>query len=418
MKRNRRPRWLTVAVAAAAVILALVLWYRLSPSRLENVVFIVVDTTRADHLGSYGYRRDTTPHIDRLARESAVFEQAYSHSPWTMPSVASMFTSLTPRDHGIVKWEQPLPVSHLTLAEHLQARGFHTAAFVSHLIFQPRYNYNQGFDDFDHSVLKKGDPVKISSSKEISDLAIDWLDRAREPFFIWLHYFDAHAWYMSHESFEFGKRPIDKYDSEVRYTDEHIGRVLQALEERGLRDDTIIVFVADHGEEFHDHGGTRHSKTLFDELVRVPLVFHVPGFEAQRIPTVVSESDLAPTLCELLGVPVPEQFRGEPFAFDGSSFRVEGHRMVFMETLRKADKRGVRYDRWKLIHDREKQEYELFDLGADPEEKRNVVLKYAEVAERLKKSVEDHYRGERSLAEELQMSDRLRKQLEALGYLH
>ena len=249
-----------------------------------------MDTTRADHIGSFGYERDTTPHLDRLAKQSTLFEQAYSHSPWTMPSMASMFTSLPPRDHGIVRWEQPLPTALITLAEHLQEHGMRTAAFVSHVIFQPEYNYNQGFEHYDDSVLKKGRPVQISSAKEISDLAISWIEEnSDEPFFTWLHYFDPHSHYFGHPEFDFGSEAIDRYDSEIRYTDEHIGRVLGTLEQLDLWDNTIIIFVADHGEEFLDHGGRRHTKTLYNEVVRIPLTVYVPGFRPARIDTVVTQ---------------------------------------------------------------------------------------------------------------------------------
>jgi arylsulfatase A-like enzyme len=383
-----------------------------------NVVFIVVDTTRADHIGSYGYRRDTTPHIDRLAEKSTVFEQAYSHTPWTMPSVASLFTSLPPRDHGIVKWEQPLALEHLTLAEHLQAHGFLTAGFVSHLIFFPEYRFNQGFEHYDVSVLREGDPVELTTSREISDLAIRWLrEEAHDPFFLWLHYFDPHGVYLQHEPYVWGDQAIDRYDSEIRHTDEQIGRVLSSLETLGMADDTIVVVVADHGEEFGDHGGIRHSKTLYDEVVRIPLVIYVPGFSPRRIDTIVSESDVAPTLCRLLGLPVPASFAGRAFAFDDDSFRVEEHRTVFMETLRLADKRGVRDGRWKLVIDRETGARMLFDLARDPGEKRNMTAERADVVARLERAIAEHYAQGRTQVDEHELSEPLREQLEALGYL-
>jgi arylsulfatase A-like enzyme len=350
-----------------------------------NVVFIVVDTTRADHIGSYGYRRDTTPHIDRLAEKSTVFEQAYSHTPWTMPSVASLFTSLPPRDHGIVKWEQPLALEHLTLAEHLQAHGFLTAGFVSHLIFFPEYRFNQGFEHYDVSVLREGDPVELTTSREISDLAIRWLrEEAHDPFFLWLHYFDPHGVYLQHEPYVWGDQAIDRYDSEIRHTDEQIGRVLSSLETLGMADDTIVVVVADHGEEFGDHGGIRHSKTLYDEVVRIPLVIYVPGFSPRRIDTIVSESDVAPTLCRLLGLPVPASFAGR---------------------------------RWKLVIDRETGARMLFDLARDPGEKRNMTAERADVVARLERAIAEHYAQGRTQVDEHELSEPLREQLEALGYL-
>jgi arylsulfatase A-like enzyme len=417
MKRTRKTLWLGL-LTALALLVAMTFWALRPAAAPTNIVLIVVDTTRADHIGSLGYERDTTPNIDRLAREATVFEQAYSHAPWTMSSVASILTSLAPRDHGITQWGQPLSTSHLTLAEHLSWQGYRTSAFVSHVIFDPRYNFDQGFQDYDYSALQGGHPHKMSTSKKISELAIAWLtENAQEPFFLWLHYFDAHAEYLRHEDFDFGEEPVDRYDSEIRYTDEQIGEVLQTLEELDRWDDTIVVFVADHGEEFLEHGRKGHTRSLYDEVIRVPLIVYVPGFAPTRVTTVVSASDLAPTLCNLVGLPTPPQFSGIPFAVDGRSFRVEKQRAVFMETLNEADKRGVRYDRWKLIQDRENAKFELFDLEADPGETRNVFSDHHEVAARLHKSILEHYRRKRAVVEEQQVPDRLRERLEALGYL-
>jgi arylsulfatase A-like enzyme len=414
------PRRRTVVAAALPVLVVAILLAGCSghPAEPTNVVFIVVDTLRADHLGCYGYTRPTTPNLDRLARQATVFERAYSHSPWTMPSVASMFTSLPPRDHGIVSWEQRLPLAHLTLAEHLRTHGFRTAGIVSHVILRPEYNFDQGFEYYEDAVLEEGNPVDISSSAEVSDAAISWLhEEARAPFFLWLHYFDPHARYLQHPFPAYGSRPVDRYDSEIRHVDEQLGRVLDALRALELWDDTVIVFVADHGEEFRDHGGTEHSTTLYDELVRIPLIVHVPGFAPQRVESVVSESDIAPTLCRLLDLPVPTRFGGRSLAFDETSFRVEQDRTVFMETLRKADKRGVRYGRWKLIHDRETGKRMLFDLEEDPSERRNVIEEHPAVAESLERAIAEHYARERTPVEERALPDRLREQLEALGYL-
>lgn len=383
-----------------------------------NIVFVVVDTMRQDHLGCYGYKRPTTPNIDRLARQSVVFENAYSHSPWTMPSVASMFTSLVPRDHGIANWKQPMAPRHLTLAEHLQANGYYTSAYVSHFIFKPKYHFDQGFDRFDYSVLDKGPPKKIHTAKEVSDLAVKELSGSiKEPFFMWLHYFDPHNAYLPHKEFDFGKKSKDLYDGEIAYTDHHFGRVLKKLRQSGLDERTILVVITDHGEEFRDHGGIQHSRTLYDELLRIALIVRVPGLKPGRVPTVVSEMDVAPTLLNLLRLPVPERFKGEPFLVQDGTLTAEGDRVIFAETYRFADKQGLRFGRWKLIHDREKQLFQLFDLQTDPREKKNLFSKRTEMAAKLQKTLAEHYQVARAQVEEQELTDDLKKQLKSLGYI-
>lgn len=385
----------------------------------KNILLIVVDTLRQDHLGTYGYERDTSPNIDQFAEESVVFERAYSHSPWTMPSVASIFTSLTPRDHGIANWRQPLDEEQLTLAEHLGKHGYHNEAYISHIIFKPEYGFNQGFKYYDDSVLKLGkeqNPRYFSTSKEISDNFIRRLDSLTEkPFFVWLHYFDPHNDYLFHEDFYFGRKKIDRYDSEISYTDFHIGRVLKKMKEMGLLERTIVVFIADHGEEFGDHGKRYHSWSLFEELIRVPLIIRVPGFKSDRIKNVVAESDLAPTLLNLLGLPVPEEFKGVPIKRGRNCFKPDGDRTVFAETYRYADKQGVVSKGWKLVHDREKDRLELYDLRNDPKEKAPV--NNAAMLKKMKTLLDGHFKAGRKQAPEQEMSDELKTQLESLGYL-
>ncbi|HPQ68656.1 MAG TPA: sulfatase [bacterium] len=392
-----------------------------SPPVKHNIVLILVDTLRADHLGCYGYQRPITPNIDKLAKESTLFEQAFSHSPWTMPSVASIMTSLPPRDHGITNWKQPLAERHLTLAEQLRKDGYATAAVVSHFIFEPKYNFNQGFDFFDYSVLEKGHPKKIHSSGEVSDIAIKQLDELGEsnkPFFLWLHYFDPHNDYLKHEGYDYGNEPVDLYDSEIAFTDHHIGRVLQKLDNLGLHDKTIVVFMADHGEEFRDHGGTRHSRTLYNEVLRIPLMIRAPGFSPQRIKTTVKESDLAPTLLTLIGQQTPKAFSGKTFTIKGNKIKVDTPRTVFAETFRMARKKGVVHQNWKLIHDLKKKRFQLFNLETDPIEKVNLFKSNQQMAGKLKQMLRDHYKVKRAKVEEKPLDSDLEEKLRSLGYIN
>jgi len=367
------PPRLIVAVAVALTLLA---GCRSTTTEAEdedpqpmNVLFIIIDTLRTDHVGSYGYERDTTPNLDLLELESARFERAYSHSPWTMPSIASIWTSQDPKQHGLAVWRDVLGEQHVTLAEVLQENGYRTEAVVSHDIIVAKYGFGQGFDVYDSSALRLGKSLQIKSSEHVTDCGIEALDRAGdEPFFLAMHYFDPHKRYLQHEEFRFGRFKMDRYDAEIAYTDHHIGRLLDHLTLAGKADDTIVVVIADHGEEFKDHGGRLHGWKLYDEVVWIPLLIKVPGFEPQLVDTVVTESDVAPTLLQLLDIPIPPSFHGQPFAVEEDHFVVRDDRTVYLETyfMGEVCKRGVLHDDHKLIHDCNNDHWSMFDMVRDP----------------------------------------------------
>lgn len=384
----------------------------------RNAVLIVIDTLRADHLGGYGYERPTSPRIDAFARESAVFEQAYSHSSWTMPSVASMFTSLEPKDHGIADWKQPLDARLLTLAEHLHARGFRTEGYVSHGVLSRLYQFDQGFDVYDSSVIAGRLPRDISTAREVTDLALRALARPLpEPFFLWVHYFDPHDAYLKHDGFEFGPRPIDRYDGEIAYTDSHVGRLLEALERNGLKERTVVALLSDHGEGFGAHRHLQHTVTLFEELIRIAFVLRVPGVPGQRVRDVVRESDLAPTLLTLLGQDVPREFQGLPIGLRDGRFSALPARAVVAETQRFADLRALRAGRFKLIQDRAGGRARLYDLEQDPDEQRNLARRRPDVVERLQSLLDAHYAGGAWSAPRRDLPPDLERDLRSLGYI-
>lgn len=414
---------------------------------VPNVLIICVDTLRADHLGRYGYSRNTSPNIDKLAKESALFTRAYSHSPWTKPSVASIFTSLNPKDHGIVGWENPLQERFLTIAEHFKENGYHTEGYVSHITFTPEYGFSQGFDVWNEEVLDKPDLHKKKCvSKELSDLAIAALNPSRsKPFFMFLHYFDPHNDYIPQKDFVFGKRQIDLYDGEIAFTDHHIGRVLKHLNKTGLIKNTIVVFVADHGEEFRDHGGLRHSKTLYEEVLHIPLIIRVPGFKPIRNDTVISEMDIAPTLCNLVNIPVPSEFKGKAINFESNMFNPRIDRIIIAEVFKKVimarsnkgkrkyfryrgqdasdyfnkkvDKRGVIDGKWKFIHNRDNETFEFYNLVADPKEQNNLYTEKSQRAMRLKALLHQYYLGPIEKAPWTEMDVEMKEKLKNLGYL-
>jgi arylsulfatase A-like enzyme len=408
--------------AAALLGLGAVAWRMLQPAPVysnANVVFIVLDTTRADRLGTYGYkRRQTSPHIDDFAERSTVFEMAFSHSPWTKPSVASMFTSLTPREHGIFDWKIKLDEALLTLPEHLQAQGFVTQAHISHHAFQPKdTNFKLGFDHYDKSVLTKGSPHEVTSSAEITDHGIKFLKhRPDKRFFLWLHYTDPHEDYIRHEQFDFGKSKKARYDSEIAFMDHHLGRLFEELEEGDHLQDTIVVIVADHGEGLGDHRINKHTKALYEQQIHVPLIIYVPTMAPGRVSQTVPLIDIAPTLTDLLGLPTPEQFQGQTMVAEGS-FAPADDRVVFSETRRFADLRSVIKGGWKLIEDQLTGQSLLYNIADDPEERVNLVDEQGPQLAELRALLDGYKAAPHKQAESQPLAPDMQEALEALGYM-
>ena len=384
-----------------------------------NVVFVVMDATRADHLGCYGYPKNTSPNIDALAKNSAVFELAFTHTPWTMPSMASMLTSLHPLDHGVQGWKDHLDDKHLTLAEAFKSHGYTTWASVSHTILVPEYGYGQGFDTYDISLMDKGYPLDIVSSDHITNFGIKAINRSKKkPFFLFLHYFDPHKTYLPHKKFNFGASRIGKYDSEIAYTDHHIGRLLNHLKKKRLWKNTIVVVTADHGEEFREHGNFWHGWKIYDEIVRVPLIIRQPGMKAHRVVEPVTNSDIAPTLLALVGLPVPEAFKGQTIQYD-NRFLPQPDRPIFFETyfMDEVCKHGIRKNQWMLIHDCDQQTWELYDTQSDPAQRQNRIETSPEVVGELKPQLLEFYKSQPTKPEKKELSDELKNQLKSVGYL-
>ncbi len=285
-------------------------------------VLITLDTTRTDALGCYG-GDGATPHIDRLARESVVYEAAHTVAPVTLPAHASMLTGFYPprhtvRTNGLV----PLPASAETLAERAREAGFETAAFLAAAVLDPPYGLNQGFDVYDTprgtSRLATSHMVERGDA-EVSKAAVEWL-RARDsskPFFLWVHFFNPHAPYSPPPAFRRGGRSDrDLYLGEVAAMDAAFGELVEALEETQGLDRTLVVVVADHGEALGAHGETTHTILVYEELLSVPfLIRHPDGRGAgERVKEIVSVVDVFPTMLEGLGLGTPGDVDGVPLS--------------------------------------------------------------------------------------------------------
>jgi arylsulfatase A-like enzyme len=400
-----------------------------------NLLFICVDTLRPDHLGYSGHFRDTSPNIDELAREGLVFERCYSQAGWTLPAMATIFTGRYPKDHGATDFHRRLDHRLPTLASILSERGYDTRGYVSHVILTPRYGLAKGFRKFDYSVLNVGHPHDVATAEQLTDLAIGDLDDIREPFFIWIHYFDPHFEYLVHEKWaHYGTSDIDRYDTEITHTDYQIGRLLQHLNMNGLEENTIVVFTSDHGEEFGEHGGQYHY-TLYEEVLRVPLVIRAPLLAAGTNDSVVEQIDLLPTILSMLDIKIDANLPGED-VLRGSS---EGP--VFVERDRPPPyrQRGVILDNNKLAviemldpttlpaesrgsHSRVTNVdpgLYLYDLSSDPGEVRNLFdTQYPNVSDLLG-ILARHFGGGGASDYEfrVEIDDDLRRKLRSLGYL-
>jgi arylsulfatase A-like enzyme len=429
-----------------------------TPSSRPNLLLITIDTTRADHCSAFGYEKDTTPRLESFAAEATLFRQAYSHTATTAPTHATLFTSLYPLAHHVTKNGVVLGDDHATLAEILAGRDYRTAGIVSSYVMERRFGLGQGFAEYQDRFV----PEESTRQRErwaghqvaegefdrradhTTDRAIRFLEEAGErPFFLFVHYFDPHAPYTPPEPFasRFAagdeasrvERAIGRYDGEIAFTDEQIGRLLDALARRGLERDTLVVIVADHGEGLMTHGHMKHGVHIYEEAVRVPLLVRWPG----RVPAgrvvdaVVALVDLGPTLLELLGAPVEGQpFQGRSLA---AAFRGEepfdSRREIFLQrrhydggiyngTYAEGEKFGVRAGSWKYIVGEEEETRELFDLSEDPGEARNLHDDFPEVAARLAARLEEWRRRHARAGEAPPpIPDEEAERLEALGYV-
>ncbi len=380
-----------------------------------NVILIGVDTLRPDHMGCYGYDRNTTPNIDKLARSGTLFENAVAPSPWTLPSFASVFTSLYPSQHGATGAKFPMGDTFPTLAELLKAQGYATGAIINAPYLKVRYGVGRGFDFYSMT------PPEGRFADGTTRDALEWIEHVPDrPFFMFLHYFDPHLPYAPPAPYDtvfnsdyrgrlqksYNPRRLPSYrvdhfkemkaippedwnqikslyDGEVAFTDEAIGELIEGLRDRRLLKETLIIFISDHGEEFFDHEGFEHGHSLYNELISVPMIFSLPGRlpERERIGRQVRLIDVAPTVLDLLG------FGSHP-DFEGVSLRplLDGERSVtataspvlppelaYSESiLYGTEQKSLIAYPWKLIYDTMTGERTCFNLAEDPGEMQDI----------------------------------------------
>jgi len=303
--------WLVVFAASLRVL-----------AEAPNIIFITVDTTRADHMGFLGSKRGLTPNLDVLAKQGVVFERAYSQAPLTPVSHATIFTGTYPQFHTVTDFGHPLPALLPFVPEILEKSGYHTAAFIGSLILDPKASmapgFDRGFDYFDAGFHPKHSPNESrydTIERRAGDVvrhATAWLEKNRKtPFFLWVHLYDPHAPYDPPAPFD--SRFKDLYDGEIAYADASLGKLFTYLRQQGLYERSMIIMMSDHGESLGAHGEAMHGIFLYDETIHVPLLFKLPGqvLAGRRVSSRVRLVDVAPTLLSMLSLPLPPTFQGE-----------------------------------------------------------------------------------------------------------
>jgi arylsulfatase A-like enzyme/Flp pilus assembly protein TadD len=400
-----------------------------------NIVFITVDTTRADRMGFLGNTHGLTPNLDLVARQGVVFERAYSQAPLTPVSHATIFTGTYPQFHTVTDFGHPLPTLLPYLPDILQKAGYHTAAFVGSLILDPHASmapgFDRGFSFFDAGFRPKTDPDEDryrTVERRAGDVvghAINWIGKdPRGPFFVWVHLYDPHAPYDPPPPYD--KRFKDPYEGEIAYADASLGKLFAYLREHGLYDRTMIVMMSDHGESLGAHGESMHGIFLYDETIHVPLIFKLPGelLARRRVSARVRLVDVAPTLLSMLSLPLPPTFQGESLvplmkgtqkAADDLPAYAETdypHRAFGWSALR-----SLRSGKYLYVHAPKR---ELYDQSQDKDAAHNLAASSPAVASTLQAQIDDfHDKTAVTLdkPQESKLSADQAENLSALGYV-
>lgn len=458
MGGSGKGRWLAVGaiVVVSAALLAARTWAP-HPRRPLNVVVLLADTLRADHLGSYGYERPTSPNFDRFFGGGTIFHNARAQASCTYPSVNSILTSRYPAPF----LSQPdkrmgIPSDMPTLADVLKENGYSTIALSASPIIRKtgtKYNnyggFDSGFDVFDEQCMWR-------EARCMNEKLLGYLNQAREPFFVYVHYMDPHdpyrppSWYQKRYSAGYEgldyiaagnpnpiadaihwQRPlpeyqpadlqhlINLYDDEISYFDGELGVLLGELASRGVLDHTIVVLAADHGEQFLEHGFLKHCYTLFDTDIHTPLAFRIPGEgEGLNVDAAVQNVDIVPTILDYAGIPSADR------GFEGRSLRpyMEGAGPAVAESFAmQGVGRSVTDGRFKLRYDAKKREFALYDLRRDPGELNDVLRESSAEFVRLERSLqswEAKVAAGKSSEQLMAAGEEVQERLRALGYLH
>ncbi len=459
LRRLARSPWLYFGLAAALVLLALLSQLERGPRRAGAladvaklhertdlcVIFVVVDTLRADHLGSYGYARDTSPFMDRLAREGVRFETVEAQSSWTKTSMASLWTALWPVQTGLLRWNDALPERAVMPAEAFGASGFRTAGIYRNGWVAPRFGFGQGFDTYLRPSAN-ATPARFErrtpsshplqgSDADVTQAALAFLaSHGRERFFLYLHLMDVHQYAYDASTRTFGTAYVDAYDSAISWVDHNLGVLAKGLHDRGLLEKTLLVIAADHGEAFGEHGHEGHARDLYSETTRVPLIVSFP-FALPRgvvVRELVRNVDVMPTIFELAGLPPIEGAAGRslvPLILASQDEAGVGTPPAYAQldrTWGATDQEprpivSVRTEDWKLIQAADgSADGELYDERRDPREAHDVAGGAAGARAALEPLAARYLAlppAPWGSADEVELAPEQLEQLRALGYV-
>jgi arylsulfatase A-like enzyme len=419
-----------------------------------NVILISVDSLRKDHIGIYGYEKNTTPNIDKFAKKSLVFTNAVGQSSWTLPSHISIFTSLYPSSHGVPYIGYQLNKNITMFHEFLKSQNYTSIAIINNVYLSSIFGFNRSFDFFNEQFANY-----TKNGKTITDVNkhfFDWLNKNHQKkFFAFIQYIDSHCPYIAHEKYftnyqqehekykylekkcasslknytptkdeiQFMKKA---YDSDIAFVDENLNELFKKLEVLGIINKTIIILTSDHGDQFMEHGGLEHAYTLYDEVISVPLIIWHPKLNTKIINTQVQLIDIMPTILDFLGLSIPNNIDGKSLiaVISGNSNK---------ETPAFSEKPpykiiSVRFNDFKFILTNNTNR-ELYDLKNDPNEKENVTKKYPGIANQLERMILEYKIETTKKANmfngsifkeigELNLDPAVREKLRELGYVN
>ncbi len=433
-----------------------------------NVILIIIDTLRADHLGCYGYKKSTSPHMDALAKEGFLFKNCYTQASWTKPSTASILTSLYPPIHQTISDGSALPDEIVTLAEILKKQGYLTYGYTANPNLKTIFNFDQGFDFYDDylmrdklycaamrnflfnfplfkMVIKKTFSFRDRDNiKLANDRIIPWLEEYKgNNFFMYLHYMDPHDPYsppgpydkmFSYVKDDINSKNISLYDGEIRFADEYIGRLFEKLKALGVYDKTLIVITSDHGEAFGDHNDQIHGHTVYNELLKVPLIIKYPSSKKpnMKIKKQVQSIDILPSILDILNITYKGHLSGASLSalmenngnddFGEYIYVSNNYYGIYvLEAL-------VKNNHWKYIYTeksslrniKEVGHEELYNLIKDPLELNNIIKQHPEILKTMQKKL-DFYKEDckkKAISPyQVELDDETIRNLESLGYL-
>ena len=454
MKNNKKYNKIIVA---SLIFISAAFNFALSQEE-PNIVLIIVDCLRADHLGCYGYQRNTSPNIDKLAQEGVLFDNAFSQAGYTLASFPSMLTSKTPLSHGVWRGgERVLDDNEVTLAEVLKKNGYVTAAFTSGGLTSRRFGFSQGFDIYEEN--------KMADIKTINQSVFQWLEnKKKKPFFLLIHYYTTHDpfsppgpfnkmfagsyhgrlkdAFLGHRLLDetFGKAReeasqgskedlnyvISQYDGAIRYCDVHIGSLFKKIEDLGLDSHTIIILTSDHGEDFMEHGTISH-KDVYDVNLHIPLIFKIPHelSKGKKVGACVRSIDIFPTILDLSGLSSEGKGEGLSLLPLMSGRPDHAERLIFSvgENINgKPTRIAMRTQDWKLIFSPDApdtEKYELYDLNNDPQELNTLAAVEKERFSLLKQKLDDYLKQAKPIkkGDMPALDDESKEQLKSLGYI-